>query len=260
MRQSRSRDFSRFFAGAKHFQGWDTRAELDVVAEHSAWSESAEYLVGSLDGTVKRHAEGGYNESLRQEKDLIPPGVNWIKEKVASFQPEKNQVTLASGTTVAYDYLVVAPGIQIDWNKVEGLTESIGKSGVCSNYDPRYVDSTWAALQSLQEGDAVFTMPSTSVKCGGAPQKIAYLAADYLRRSGRTGKTRVHLYTAGAKLFAVPEFEKVLSQTVARYGIQTHFGQDLVKPVPSQTPPGGLKSISRRSSTLAFPLSLRWGM
>ena len=52
-------------------------------------------------------------ESLRQEKDLIPAGVTWVKEKVASFQPEKNQVTLASGKTLAYDYLIVAPGIQI---------------------------------------------------------------------------------------------------------------------------------------------------
>ena len=169
------------------------------------------------------------SESLRQEKDLIPSGVNWVKEKVASFEPEKNQVTLASGKTVAYDYLIVAPGIQIDWNKIEGLVESIGKDGVCSNYDQRFVDSTWASLQSIREGDAVFTMPSTPVKCGGAPQKIAYLAADYLKRHGLSGKTRVHFYSAGAKLFAVPEFEKVLSQTVARYGIQTHFRQDLVK-------------------------------
>ncbi|MBB6054034.1 NAD(P)/FAD-dependent oxidoreductase [Armatimonas rosea] len=168
-------------------------------------------------------------ESLRQEKDLIPHGVEWVKEKVASFQPEENQVTLASGKTLAYDYLIVAPGIQIDWNKVEGLVESIGKDGVCSNYDQRFVDSTWTSLQAVREGDVVFTMPSTPVKCGGAPQKIAYLAADYLKQHGLAGKTRVHFYSAGAKLFAVPEFEKVLSQTVARYGIQTHFRQDLVK-------------------------------
>lgn len=168
-------------------------------------------------------------ESLRNEKDLIPAGVTWVKDKVASFQPEKNQVTLASGKTLAYDYLIVAPGIQIDWHKVEGLTESIGKAGVCSNYDQRFVDSTWQSLQSVRDGDVVFTMPSTPVKCGGAPQKIAYLAADYLKRHGLSEKTRVHFYSAGAKLFAVPEFEKVLSQTVARYNIQTHFRQDLVK-------------------------------
>ncbi len=168
-------------------------------------------------------------ESLRQEKDLIPHGVEWVKEKVASFQPEKNQVTLSSGKTLAYDYLIVAAGIQIDWNKVEGLVDSISKDGVCSNYDQRFVDSTWTSLQAVREGDVVFTMPSTPVKCGGAPQKIAYLAADYLKRHGLSSKTRVHFYAAGAKLFAVPEFEKVLSQTVARYGIQTHFRQDLVK-------------------------------
>ena len=169
------------------------------------------------------------SESLRAEKDLIPTGVTWLKDRVESFQPESNELTLASGESVGYDFLVVAPGIQIDWEKIDGLKESVGKDGVCSNYDPRYVDSTWTSLQSVREGDVVFTMPSTPVKCGGAPQKIAYLAADYLRRHGLSEKTRVHFYTAGAKLFAVPEFEAVLKKTVARYGIQVHLREDLVK-------------------------------
>jgi len=45
---------------------------------------------------------------LRDNKDFIPEGVNWIKDEVKTFDPENNKVTLRSGKDVAYDYLVVA--------------------------------------------------------------------------------------------------------------------------------------------------------
>lgn len=168
------------------------------------------------------------SESVRREQDLIPPGITWIQAKVDAFEPDENRLLLSDGRRLRYDYLVVAPGIQLDWQRVPGLTESIGKDGVCSNYDSRYVESTWETIHNFRGGNAIFTMPSTAVKCGGAPQKIMYLAADYFRRHGLADKTHIHFYSGGAKLFAVPEFLEVLSKTVERYGIRTHFQEDLV--------------------------------
>ena len=71
----------------------------------------------------------GREVSKRMEADYIPAGATWIKDKVASFDPDNNQVKLAGGDTVSYDYLIVAAGIQIDWNLVPGLAESVGKPG-----------------------------------------------------------------------------------------------------------------------------------
>ena len=93
------------------------------------------------------------------------------------------------GTTVTYDQLVVALGIQLDWGKIKGLDGHLGKDGVVSNYDYDVVDRTWAALSSFTGGNALFTFPSTPVKCAGAPQKIMYLADDHLpaQRRARQG-------------------------------------------------------------------------
>jgi len=52
---------------------------------------------------------------------LIHPTVSWIKEYAETFQPDANSVTLRSGETISYDYLVVCPGLQLDWDKVVGL-------------------------------------------------------------------------------------------------------------------------------------------
>ena len=55
---------------------------------------------------------------------------------------------------------------------------------VCSNYSELYVKKTFPALKNLDGGNAVFTFPNAPIKCAGAPQKICYLADDYLRRVG----------------------------------------------------------------------------
>jgi sulfide:quinone oxidoreductase len=72
---------------------------------------------------------------------------------------------------------VVCPGIQLDWNKIEGLKETIRGKIVSSNYSFN-MRRTWEMIKILRDGTAVFTNPSTPIKCGGAPQKM-YLACDY---------------------------------------------------------------------------------
>src|SRR3546814_15721881 len=49
--------------------------------------------------------------TCRTEKSVMPHGVRWIRGAVATFEPDRNQVTLEDGTTIGYDYLVVAPSI-----------------------------------------------------------------------------------------------------------------------------------------------------
>ena len=110
-------------------------------------------------------------DTVRDEADFIPKGAVWIKDAVATFQPEVNTVTTREGKTISYDYLVVCPGIQLNWNQVEGLPETLGKNGVCSNYTFQTAPYTFECLKNLESGTAIFTAPGTAVKCGGAPQK-----------------------------------------------------------------------------------------
>lgn len=69
----------------------------------------------------------------RREADLVPRNVSWIRERVAAIDPEAQVVTTSGGQRVSYDFLVVALGIQINWNAIPGLVEGLGSHGVCSN-------------------------------------------------------------------------------------------------------------------------------
>jgi len=169
-------------------------------------------------------------DTKKPEADYIPGGVSWIKDRVAAITASENTVTLESGQDITYDYLVVAPGIQIDWHKVKGLPEAIGKGGVCSNYGHDKAEYTWECIKSLKEGDkAFFTQPNTPIKCGGAPQKILWLTADYLRRHGLQGKVAVEMMSPGTMLFGVEVFRKALEKVQARYGAKWSHYTNLVE-------------------------------
>src|SRR5574339_1044856 len=61
------------------------------------------------------------NKTIRSEASVIPENVTWIKEAAAYFDPEKNTVITKEGSIYEYDYLIVAPGIQLNWDAVTGL-------------------------------------------------------------------------------------------------------------------------------------------
>jgi sulfide:quinone oxidoreductase len=165
----------------------------------------------------------------RAEKSLIPAGVRWINDSAQTFEPEKNSVHLKTGDVLTYDYLVVCTGVKLDWDKVAGLSETLGKNGVCSNYSPAHVAYTWDCLQQLKAGSrAVFTQPPLPFKCPGAPQKIVYLTADHLRRQGILKDCNLDYYVHAPVIFGVPFFARELVTIAARYGIQVHYQHNLV--------------------------------
>ncbi len=168
---------------------------------------------------------GAFNikDTVRDEKDFIPEGAEWIRAAVTAFQPEANTVTLADGDVVGYDHLLVCPGIQLDWSAVKGLPETLGKNAVTSNYSFQHAPYTWELIKGLKKGRAIFHNPHTPVKCGGAPHKIMYLAADHWRRTGSLKDMDIQYWSGGTKLFAVPRYEKTLLKVVERGGIKLNF-------------------------------------
>ena len=160
-----------------------------------------------------------YEKTAKPMADLIPKGVTWIKDFATGFEPSQNAVTTKNTDTITYDYLVVAPGLVMESAMIEGLPEALDKGVVCSNYtDPEH---TWDVIKNFKGGNALFTQPSTPIKCGGAPQKIAYLAADYFRKKGINKKTNVIFATPGTVIFGVPEVKATLEKVLHRYGM--HF-------------------------------------
>lgn len=167
--------------------------------------------------------------SRKDMKSVMPEGVQWIKNAVLSFRPENNSITLGDNTVVNYEFLVVAPGLQINWSSIKGLQENVGKNGVCSNYSPDYVRETWRQISNFKQGNAIFTHPNTPIKCGGAPMKIMYLAEDYFRKHNIRSNANVIYETPKDALFDVGKYNKELEKIVEERDIIVNYNYNLVE-------------------------------
>jgi sulfide:quinone oxidoreductase len=182
-------------------------------------------LVGG--GVFKKEA------TKRDERGLIPRGTSWIQESVVELCPQENNVVTDKGRTVEYDYLVLAPGIQLDWQKIKGLESNLGKDGLCSNYAYEQCEQTWQTIRTFSGGQAIFTQPGTPIKCAGAPQKIMYLADETFRKNGVRDRASIRFMTGTGAIFSVKEYGNTLLKVIARKGIETTFKHELVEVRPA---------------------------
>ena len=167
------------------------------------------------------------NQTKRMMARVMPRGVNWIKAGVAEFAPERNEVVLEGGERVRYRALVVAPGIELNWDGVHGLRDTLGKNGVTSNYMFEMAPYTFELVRSLSNGRALFTQPPLPIKCAGAPQKAMYLSCDHWLRHGALNEIEVEFHAAGPVLFGVDYYVPSLMRYVEKYDARLNFTSNL---------------------------------
>jgi len=161
---------------------------------------------------------------------LIPQYITHIPENVASFDPAHNAVRTDSGRELAYDALVVATGLQVNFGAIEGLPKALAdpSSGVSSIYSYQTCDKTWHDIDALRAGRAIFTQPQGVIKCAGAPQKIMWMAWDRYRKSGHRDQIKVDFYTGMPTIFSVKKYSDALDKLRVERGVGGYFGHNLV--------------------------------
>ena len=173
-------------------------------------------------------------KTARPQAAVVPRGVHWIQDAASGFDPDNNEVLTANGRRLRYRFLVVAPGIQIDWGLVPGLAEGLASGPVASNWSYQTVDKTWELIRGFKGGTAMFTLPATPIKCPGAAQKIMYLADDFFRRNGVRAKTQIVFTSAGGAIFGVQKYARTLNQVLKRKDIDVLFRHNLVEIRPDR--------------------------
>ncbi len=173
---------------------------------------------------------GGAFKHARTERPMaraLPPGVKWLRAACAGFEPEKRRVVLEEAERIGYAVLIVAAGLKLDWAGVEGLTDTLGRNGVTSNYRFDLAPYTWELARGLKQGRALFTQPPMPIKCAGAPQKAMYLSCHAWEKRGVLKDIEVDFNLAGPSLFGVAAYVPTLMSYVQRYGANLSFGSVL---------------------------------
>ena len=176
-----------------------------------------------------------YEQTHRPEATLIPEGATWIQDRAAAFEPDAHRVITATGDKLTYDVLVVALGLQLNWSQIKGLPEGLGSQGIISNYSHAHIAATWETIRGFQGGTALFTHPATPIKCGGAPQKVMYLADDLFKATSGVGvNTQVIFCSALAQLYPVKAYNATVECIVERRGIETRLRHNLIEVRPEE--------------------------
>ena len=168
-------------------------------------------------------------DTRRDTLSVWPSGVTRIKGEVEKFEPAKNLVKLSDGSSIKYETLVVACGLKLDWDSIEGLNEALGKNGVTSNYRYDLAPYTWKLVQEMKGKEAIFTQPAMPIKCAGAPQKAMYLSCDHWLRNNKLSDMNVSFCNAGPVLFGCAPYVPPLMEYVKKYGISLDFNHNLIK-------------------------------
>ncbi|MEA3369833.1 MAG: FAD/NAD(P)-binding oxidoreductase [Campylobacterota bacterium] len=185
--------------------------------------------------------------------DKLPSGVTLIKGSVTAFDPDNNKVIVDGKQEVPYDQMIIATGLMLNYDAIEGLdgviTSSgkdnaatrakIGKNGVHSIYFADGSTDTYKGIQELIEKakthtgseklQAVFTHPNTPIKCGGAPKKIMYLTHARLEEAGVRDKVELTFYPNGGKMFGVPEYHDAIVKQYEERGMKWNYAHNLTK-------------------------------
>ena len=166
-------------------------------------------------------------ETTARRMTDVPRGVHRIQAAVAGFGSTRTRScsTAAAASAIASWSCARA---KLDWHGIEGLTDTLGRNGVTSNYRYDLAPYTWELVRAFRGGNALFTQPPMPIKCAGAPQKAMYLSCDHWRRAGRLEAANVEFLNAGAALFGVADYVPALMEYVKSYDIALSFGHNLV--------------------------------
>ncbi|MEB6537092.1 NAD(P)/FAD-dependent oxidoreductase [Pantoea stewartii] len=168
-------------------------------------------------------------KTRRRMDDVIPADVFWVNDAVTHISPDLKYIETTSAKKIHYDFLIIASGLVLRWDKINGLNDTLGRNGVTSNYRYDLASYTWELVQNLKQGKALFTQPDMPIKCAGAPQKVLYLSADYWQRRGRLAQINIQFCLAGQAIFGVSEFVPPLKACLEKYQAQVNFGHTLTR-------------------------------
>ncbi|XP_067645666.1 sulfide:quinone oxidoreductase, mitochondrial isoform X1 [Eurosta solidaginis] len=170
-------------------------------------------------------------DSSRPMEKVLPSRVKWIQSAAVEFDPNNNIVTTENGIDIKYDMLLLATGLQLNYDKIPGLEYALsiifGK--VCSNYSPLYVSRTLEVMQNIKVGNAIFTFPASPVKCPGAPQKAVYIAEHFFRKHKKRQNISISYNTALPVLFGVKHYADALWKVCEKRNINVNLRRNLIE-------------------------------
>lgn len=165
---------------------------------------------------------GAYTESqiVRNTRDFLPSGVEFVHGEVAEIRPPDHRVELADGTSLSYDVLIIATGCRTAPEETEGMLGPKWRVNVHDFYTLDGARALREALATFPGGRLVIHVNEMPVKCPVAPLEFTFLADSFFKKRGLREKVSLTYVTPLSGAFTKPKASKKLGHLLGDKGIE----------------------------------------
>ena len=180
-------------------------------------------------------------------KDITTPydnldrrhGVKVVRDYVTGIDAGKKTVTVAGGASIRYDKLILSPGIDLMFDRIEGLKAASASGQILQAW--KAGPETAALRKQLEQmpdgGTFAITIPEAPYRCPPGPYERASQAAHYFKQA--KPKSKVLIIDANADVTSKgPLFKK--------------FWADNYKGMVEYIPQHKVAAVDARTNTLKF--------
>ena len=171
---------------AKYLRLWDPSIDVVLVERESAF----------VSCPISNLVLGGYagmGEITRGYDALRRHGVQVVRDEVSAIDAAGKKVRLASGADLAYERLVVSPGIDFDFSEVQGYEAAMQAGRVLHAW--KAGPQTTALRQQLEQmrdgGVYILSIPMAPYRCPPGPYERASMVAAYFKQAKPRSKVLV---------------------------------------------------------------------
>ena len=120
-------------------------------------------------------------------------GVRIVRDMVASIDTAKRTAQLASGASIRYDKLVLSPGVEMIWDRVDGLKAANASGRILQAWKAGpETTALRRQLEAMPDG-GVFALcvPGAPYRCPPGPYERASLVANYFKAAKPRSKVLI---------------------------------------------------------------------
>ncbi len=174
----------------------------------------AEWQITIVDQAPVHYYQPGYlfipfgtytpEEVAKPKRDFMPEGVEYIEAEIDRVAADDNQVHLADGTTLAYDYLVIATGTSPRPEETEGMAGDQFRDTVHEFYTFEGATALAEKLATWGGGRLVVHITEMPIKCPVAPLEFTFLADSFFKEKGMRDQVEIVYVTPLDGAFTKP--------------------------------------------------------
>jgi sulfide:quinone oxidoreductase len=159
------------------------------------------------------------SDVIKPKRDFLPREVEVMMTDIELIEPDANQVKLANGKTIKYDYLIVATGSHLVPEETEGLVDGGWRKNIFDFYTHDGAVALARYLRTWEGGRLVVNVVEMPIKCPVAPLEFLFLADWYFHERGMRDKVDLIYATPLDGAFTKPRASSILGGMLEDKGI-----------------------------------------